>query len=279
MQYDKIEQYNSHLIRWLFTILTCYYCGQSVSYISRISVKQLYTTDYQAFSIFKNKTRNNLYIVLFFLSLPPISHLLTRIYFETIMAKAFLSHSSSDKYLVRKIANLLGNQRCVLDEKSFEPGARTLDEIFRELDESDVFVLFISDKALDSDWVQKELTLAYNAMNEDKLDRILPIIIDEKVDYTDPRIPKWLSKDYNLRCIKNEVIIFHKIRDALYDVAYKRSEHNQALERIFVGRNEEMAKFEKDINNIEGWTPTYIIAYNFYQGIGRSTFLKNALLT
>ena len=46
------------------------------------------------------------------------------------MAKAFLSHSSSDKYLVRKIANLLGNQRCVLDEKSFEPGARTLDEIF-----------------------------------------------------------------------------------------------------------------------------------------------------
>ena len=194
------------------------------------------------------------------------------------MAKAFLSHSSSDKYLVRKIANLLGNQRCVLDEKSFEPGARTLDEIFRELDESDVFVLFISDKALDSDWVQKELTLAYNAMNEDKLDRILPIIIDEKVDYTDPRIPKWLSKDYNLRCIKNEVIIFHKIRDALYDVAYKRSEHNQALERIFVGRNEEMAKFEKDINNIEGWTPTYIIAYNFYQGIGRSTFLKNALL-
>ena len=194
------------------------------------------------------------------------------------MAKAFLSHSSSDKSLVRKIANLLGNQRCVLDENSFEPGAKTLDEIFRELDESDVFVLFISDKALNSDWVQTEINLAYKALSEDKLDRILPIIIDEKVDYTDPRIPKWLSKDYNLRYIKEAVIIYHKIRDALYDVRFKRSEHNQALERIFVGRNEEMARFERDVNNLEGWTPTFIIAYNFYQGIGRSTFLKNALL-
>lgn len=194
------------------------------------------------------------------------------------MAKAFLSHSSSDKTLVRKIAKILGNQRCVLDENSFEPGSRTLDEIFREMDESDVFVLFISDKALNSEWVQKEISIAYKAMSEEKLDRILPIIIDDKVDYTDKRIPKWLSKDYNLRCIKNEVIIYHKIRDALYDVSFKRSEHNQALERIFVGRNEEMARFERDVNNMEGWMPTFIIAYNFYQGIGRRTFLKNALL-
>ena len=194
------------------------------------------------------------------------------------MAKAFLSHSSYDKNLVEKIAKILGNQRCVLDEISFEPGAKTLDEIFREIDESDVFVLFISDKALNSDWVQKEISLAYKALSEDKLDRILPIIIDDKIDYTDKRIPQWLSKNYNLRCIKNEVIIYHKIRNALYDVSFKRSEHNQALERIFVGRNEEMAKFERDVNNLEGWTPTFIIAYNFYQGIGRSTFLKNALL-
>lgn len=32
------------------------------------------------------------------------------------MAKAFLSHSSSDKELVRSIAKQLGNTRCVLDE-------------------------------------------------------------------------------------------------------------------------------------------------------------------
>ena len=43
------------------------------------------------------------------------------------MAKAFLSHSSSDKFLVRRIAKILGNQRCVIDEHAFEPGAKTLD--------------------------------------------------------------------------------------------------------------------------------------------------------
>lgn len=194
------------------------------------------------------------------------------------MAKAFLSHSSSDKFLVRRIAKILGNQRCVIDEHAFEPGAKTLDEIFRELDESDVFVLFISDTSLNSEWVMKELFMAHKALSEDKLDRILPIIIDEKIDYMDQRIPRWMANEYNLRCITNEVIIYHKIRDALYDVNFKNNEHNQALEHIFVGRNEEMAKFERDINNLEGWTPTYIIAYNFYQGIGRSTFLKNALI-
>lgn len=38
-----------------------------------------------------------------------------------------------------------------------------------------------------------------------------------------------------------------------------------------------MEKFENDINNIDNWTPTYIIAYNYFEGIGRRTFLKNAL--
>ena len=38
-----------------------------------------------------------------------------------------------------------------------------------------------------------------------------------------------------------------------------------------------MEKFENEINNIDSWTPTYIIAYNYFEGIGRRTFLKNAL--
>lgn len=193
------------------------------------------------------------------------------------MAKAFLSHSSTDKELVRKIAKQLGNN-CILDELSFEPGGKTLDEIVAGLDASDIFVLFISGKALDSPWVKKEISLAHFNLSEDKLDRILPIIIDPDVKYTDKRIPQWMSKKYNLRYIPNEVIIFHKIRKAMSEVNFKKSRYNQELEASFVGRNEEMSRFEQDINNLEAWMPTYIIAYNFYQGIGRTTFLKNALL-
>jgi len=194
------------------------------------------------------------------------------------MAKAFLSHSSADKSLVRKIAKQLGINNCVLDELSFEPGNRTLDEIITGLDTSDVFVLFISNKSLNSKWVKKEISLAHINLAEDKLERILPIIIDPNIDHTDPRIPQWMSKKYNLRYISNEVIIYHKIRKTLSEVNFKKNRYNQELENTFVGRNEEMARFEQDINNIEAWIPTYIIAYNYYQGIGRTTFLKNALL-
>lgn len=194
------------------------------------------------------------------------------------MARAFLSHSSSDNNLVHKIASQLGNRNCVLDEFSFELGGKTLDEIFKGMDESDVFVLFISDKALDSKWVQREIGMAHSGLKSDCLDRILPIIIDSKVSINDNRIPRWLVRDYNIKTITNEVLIYGKIKKALREVNFKFSSHNQEIEDIFVGRNEEMAKFERDINNLDGWTPTYIIAYNFYSGIGRRTFLKNALV-
>ena len=131
------------------------------------------------------------------------------------MAKAFLSHSSKDKEIVRKVATQLGNKNSVLDEISFEPGTTPLEQIFSELESSDIFVLFISDSSLDSPWVKKEINRAKSHLSEDIIDRIIPIIIDEKIDYSDPRIPKWIGKPYNLKFINNEVIILNKIRQAL----------------------------------------------------------------
>ena len=193
------------------------------------------------------------------------------------MAKAFLSHSSKDKDLVRKVAQQLGNKNCVLDEISFDPGRKTLEQIFSELDSSDIFVLFISNESLESTWVKKEINRAKESLSNDYLDRIIPIIIDENITYSDTRIPKWIAKPYNLKFIENEVIILKKIRQALKEVNFKKTKFNQEIEKNFVGRNAEMEKFENDINNIDNWTPTYIIAYNYFEGIGRRTFLKNAL--
>lgn len=193
------------------------------------------------------------------------------------MAKAFLSHSSKDKDLVRKVAQQLGNKNCVLDEISFDPGRKTLEQIFSELDSSDIIVLFISNESLESTWVKKEINRAKENLSNDYLDRIIPIIIDENITYSDTRIPKWIAKPYNLKFIENEVIILKKIRQALKEVNFKKTKFNQEIEKNFVGRNAEMEKFENDINNIDNWTPTYIIAYNYFEGIGRRTFLKNAL--
>ncbi|KAA6322636.1 hypothetical protein EZS27_027841 [termite gut metagenome] len=193
------------------------------------------------------------------------------------MAKAFLSHSSSDKNIVCRIAHQLGNKNCTLDEISFDPGRKTLEEIFKELDSADVFVLFISDTSLESSWVKKEIVRARENLSKDYIDRILPIIIDENITYADPRIPKWISKPYNLKYISNEVIILKKIKQSLREISFKRNRFNQEIEKIFVGRNNEMQKFETDVNNLDSWTPIYIVAYNYFEGIGRRTFLKNAL--
>ena len=167
------------------------------------------------------------------------------------MAKAFLSHSSKDKEIVRKVANQLGNKNCVLDEISFDPGRKTLEQIFSELDNSDIFVLFISNDSLESLWVKKEINRAKENLNNDFLDRIIPIIIDENITYSDVRIPKWIAKPYNLKYINNEVIILKKIQQSLREVNFKKTKFNQEIEKNFVGRNAEMAKFENEINNLD----------------------------
>lgn len=70
--------------------------------------------------------------------------------------KAFLSHSSQDKQFVGAVAKELGRQFCVFDEQVFETGNEFKDSIERGLDESSVFVLFASRKALESIWVKFE---------------------------------------------------------------------------------------------------------------------------
>ncbi len=105
----------------------------------------------------------------------------------------------------------------------------------------------------------------------------MPIIIDENITYSDKRIPKWIGKPYNLKYIENEVIVLKKIKQALREINFKRNKFNTEIEKNFVGRNEQIEKFENEINNLDNWVPTYIIAYNYFEGIGRRTFLKNVL--
>ncbi len=67
------------------------------------------------------------------------------------MIKCFLSHSSRDKdSYVRLVASRLRSEVKVFDEETFEAGMLTADEIARGLDESTLFVIFISDAALTS---------------------------------------------------------------------------------------------------------------------------------
>ena len=79
------------------------------------------------------------------------------------MIKAFLSHSSTDKEnYVRIVAKKLGKQNIHYDEFTFEEGEKTITEIFKGIDQSELFVFFISNESLNSAWVKKEIFTAKN---------------------------------------------------------------------------------------------------------------------
>ena len=194
------------------------------------------------------------------------------------MAKAFLSHSSKDKGLVEKIAAQLGKNNCHYDKFTFEAGNLTLDEIFKGLEDTDVFVLFISQPALESEWIEKEITQARGLSTDKRIDRIFPIIIDKSIHHSDKRIPEWIRKPYNLRVFDNEVIILKKIKQLLRESNFKQFSHLRDINDLFVGRNDIMQEFERRIINIENTKPTCIIASSFFEGMGRRTFLRNGLI-
>lgn len=136
------------------------------------------------------------------------------------MDKIFLSHSSKNKDYVRPIFEYFGGDRCIFDEMTFETGMQTLKEIFKGIDDADIFVFFISNDSLESPWVKKEIFQAQEHLNNDskKLSQIFPIIIDDSITYSDARIPDFLKTGfgaYNLRHIQNYKIACKKNRRSI----------------------------------------------------------------
>ncbi len=194
------------------------------------------------------------------------------------MSKAFLSHSSHDKTLINKIAEKLGRNNCHYDTLTFEAGKKSIDEIFKGLENTDIFVLFISEYSLESDWVKKEISKAHSLSDKKIIERIFPLIIDESIKHNDSRIPDWIKKPYNLKFFDNEVLILKKIKQFLREYNLKKYSHLKEMEELFVGRHEIIQDFERKIITIDNIKPSCIIVSSFFEGIGRRTFLKNGLL-
>ena len=114
------------------------------------------------------------------------------------MPTIFLSHSSADKErYVRIVANQLEkhlDQHTIhYDEYTFESGMKSMEEIKRSLEDTDLFVVFLSKKALESDWVKKELLISKELLGKEIIKRIYPIVIDADLKWNDKKIPDWLK--------------------------------------------------------------------------------------
>lgn len=196
------------------------------------------------------------------------------------MRKVFISHSSQDKDffvrpLVDKLKKSLGEDRLVYDELTFESGAKSIEEIQRTIEATDLFVILLSRNSLSSEWVQQEILWAKN-LDSNFLDeqRIMPVIIDDITkDYEE--IPEWLKK-YNLRKVKSPSKLSRMIFSRVTEISWKNSEFLKKKTNLFVGRNSEMESFESRINDFTIEKTNFIIASGM-STVGRRSFLKRAL--
>ncbi|GGY85972.1 toll/interleukin-1 receptor domain-containing protein [Pseudoduganella plicata] len=191
--------------------------------------------------------------------------------------KAFLSHSSADKAsYVSLVAARLAAEDFVYDEITFEAGEKTLSEIVRGLDESSVFCLFISSKSLDSPWVQQEVDGALIRLTNGSLKSIYPIVIDRNVSHDDPRIPRWLKENYNLRLVTRPGIAARRIRQKLRQASWAKHPKLKERQNVFVGRNTQIEAFERRFDDYSQAKPVLSVVGG-PSSIGRRTLILNAL--
>lgn len=193
------------------------------------------------------------------------------------MNRAFLSHSSKQKDLVRQVAHNLGKANCVFDEFEFESGMPIFDEIKKGIGQSDVFVLFLSDDALNSEWVKSEIIEIKNLIDDDLDKRFFPMLIDKSLNVSeDERIPGWIKR-YLLKPVTGHFLITKKIKQRLLELRLDTNPVFKAKATLFVGRQDLFDQFETKIYSVVEAKARSIIVSGL-EGIGRRTFLREAFL-
>lgn len=197
------------------------------------------------------------------------------------MIKAFLSHSSAQKTFVAQVANSLGLDNCFIDDKTFENGMLTINEIIKAIGCSSIFVFFISKEALESKWVKDELSNVRDYIDDDKI-RFLPFIIDERVKHDDTAIKPWIRKDYNLQLYTNPILVARKIKEEIRELSWQEFPDLQKKALLFQGRDSELAMLKRKYYDGNMSARRCLIVSGFPPGIGRkkliTEYVKSELL-
>ena len=195
--------------------------------------------------------------------------------------RIFLSHSSKDKerycnMVAQRLIEKVGKDSIVYDAVTFETGEKSIDEINRTLGMTDLYVILLSGDAVESEWVKHELWEAHKKLEENKLNRIYPVIIEPNLKHTDKRIPEWL-KEYNLKYIarpaKAAKLIFERAKDVNWALHPASKERNT----IFVGRNDLINDFEIRIDDLE-LPPLNTFIVSGIPNIGRKSLVKQCFI-
>ncbi|KKW76757.1 hypothetical protein AAV97_15325 [Acinetobacter sp. Ag2] len=193
------------------------------------------------------------------------------------MIKCFLSHSSSDKSsYVRHIAEHLKRDSIVYDEMTFEPGMDPAEEILTNLEKSSLFVIFLSNESLNSNWVVKEIEIAKKLEELGSLKRIFPIIIDKNISYTDPRIPQWMKDTKNIQPILSHKVAIRRIKERIRELSKSIHPNLKDKDEIFVGRNDNEKQVEIRLDDFYK-DPVICFIVSGLPGVGKKAFIRYVL--
>jgi hypothetical protein len=94
--------------------------------------------------------------------------------------RAFLSHSHADKEVVYRVKNELDRHGIFtwIDEFQIGIGESIRQEIDKGISSSNFLVLFLSKKAIESEWVQREIDAAFMKEVESKDTTIIPVLLE-----------------------------------------------------------------------------------------------------
>jgi len=179
------------------------------------------------------------------------------------MRKAFLSHSSEDADFVKEVASRLGRPRTLIDTWSFDPGEDFREEIRRALDESDVFVFFVSEASLRSSWCQFELNEAELRSIRKMLRGSLAILIGD-VDINE--LPEWLRR---------AKVVRHTAPQRSARVIEATLLGPSTDSHPFMGRS---AELQRSLRKLTVSNPMpRVLVISGLEGVGRRSFLRRLL--
>jgi len=175
--------------------------------------------------------------------------------------KAFLSHTSADKDLVRLVHTKLESQNAWFDEADIENGESIPEKVNAGLRNATHYILFWSKKASESNWVRAELNAAFVRMMADKC-KFMVFLLDRT------QLPELLQP------YKYDYIDKSDLENASDKIVRKILAQEGTITRLseFINRTKELGDIEESVR--AGYK---LIILHGILGIGKSTLAEKAI--
>lgn len=178
--------------------------------------------------------------------------------------KAFLSYTHTDKEIVDAVAHRVGRPFVQYDTWAFKTGDDLVSAMDRAVQESAIFVLFLSKPALDSVWVTHEMNEARYHSAAGRIKRTIVVLLDDRIGPGD--LPEWLRRAKYVRSRAPRPIA-RVIRHSIDEMVQEEQHH------IFVGRAEETAEMQAAfVPHASDEGPPFVVVHGL-PGVGRRTLL------